>query len=288
MFNNIHFYNHYGNGDLFISTEFVKAMRDIIPAQNYYYAHAKNKRFFSDIPWLQWEPIIDNHKMRSYYEVIDNDLFINTWLGVTSKYVTPANSCTIENSFKMYSQMLRDLGLEKFKGGIINYVPQPDYKFYQEVGVDQFILEYGKDFIILDTVNVQSNQAINFDFTNIVDMLGKELPNYNFVTTTRFDTPLKNIIYSGDITRTTDGFDLYEISYLSRFTKLIIGRSSGPAVFCMTRENTIDVNKIFLSFTNREEAAHILETPAGSRVYWSNANKDADVYKIISEVIKRL
>lgn len=294
MYTNVHFFCHYGNGDIFISREFVKELINKIPAENYYYAHAKNKRILADIPKLQWEQITDKHVMRSYFRREANDLYINTWMGVTSKYVTPANSCSINNAFRMYNDMLRALGFEGLPNTSLYYIPQPEY--VSILGIDNFQLQGVRDFIsdtpnfvLIDNCFVQSNQAENFDFTPIIDELAGDYQNKIFVTTMQTDIIRDNVLFSGLLTKTDDGFDLNEISYLSQYTNVIIGRSSGPMVFCMTKNNCYDSHKIFLSFTYRPEAAHIVDqgikVPAG--ISWSNATKKDDVVNIIRNVLEK-
>jgi hypothetical protein len=289
-YRNVHFYNHYGAGDIFISREFVKEICNKIPAENYYYAHAKNKRILADMPFLQWEAITDKHVMRSYFRPAGEDLYINTWMGVTSKYVTPANSCSINNAYRMYNDILRALGYETLLQNSLGYIPQPIFGFgnFQLDGVIEFIGNI-KDFILIDNCFVQSNQAKNFDFTPIIDRLAGDFPDKAFVTTMQTDIIRDNVFFSGLITKTDDGFDLNEISFLSQFTNTIIGRSSGPMVFCMTKENCYNQNKLFLSFTYRPEAAHIVDQgiKIPAKTAWGDAKNEDDVVSIISNVIER-
>lgn len=288
MFDNLHFYNHYGNGDIFISKEFVREIKFHAHAANYYYAHAKNKRILGDLPLLEWEPITDNHQMRKYSYVLDNDFYCNTWMGVTSKYV-PTNSCTIYNAYRMYNDILWQAGLPRLLKAPLEYLPSIDYSCYQVKNVDKFV-QGVDEFILFDNCYVQSNQAKNFDFTPIIDDLSQTYSDKIFVTTMKVDLGRSNILHTADITKTDDGFDLNEISYLSKFTKLIIGRSSGPEVFCMTKDNCFDPNKTFLSFTYKREAAHIvdwnLQIPA-TRV-WSDAVEIDDVYRDICTIMERI
>lgn len=295
-FRNIHFYNHYGNGDIYISREFVRDICAKIPAENYYYAHAKNKRILADMPFLKWEPITDRHIMRSYYRVEGDELFVNTWLGVTSRYVTPANSCSIYNSYRMYNDMLRTLGIGLFQLPPIHYLPQQVFLLptgvpnFELAGVSSFVDGAKVPFILLDTCGVQSNQAQNFDFTPIVKTLVNKYDDKIFVTTTKFDLDNPNLWWAAEITNTSDGFDLNEISYLSLFTDLIIGRSSGPAVFCMNKANSFNYDKTFLSFTYNKYAAHIVDwdikIPA-SRI-WSDSTTTEKVTQDISSIIEKV
>jgi hypothetical protein len=303
MFDNIHFYCHYGNGDIFIAREFVKKLCELIPADNFYFAHAKNKRILADMPFLKWEPITDKHVMRSYIRPIGKELYVNTWLGVTSKYVTKANSCSINNAFRMFNDFSKSLGFDPLPGTSLDYLPQPLYtqrhsdgQYYKDFEYDSFQLdgvrEFVKDnpdFIIIDNCFVQSNQAENFDFSPVIENVASDHSELLFVVTNRLKTNVPNIIYTGDITKVDDGFDLNEISYLSTFTDYIIGRSSGPMVFCMTRDNCYNPKKHFLSFTYRSEASHIIDQgiKMPCEIGWSDSTKAKDVEYIINDFLER-
>jgi hypothetical protein len=103
----------------------------------------------------------------------------------------------------------------------------------------------------------------------------------------KVDAP--NYITTGEITKSKDGFDLNEISYLSRFADLFIGRSSGAQIFTMTRENCMNANKAFLSFTYRVESAHIVwELPKiNARIYWTSITDTDRVFSAVCEVMSK-
>jgi len=283
---NVFHFCHYGAGDIFISREFVKEFISKIPV-NHYYSHGKNYRILADLQ-IHFTPITDKHRMRSYYYIDGQDLYINHWMGVTSRYVTPANSCSIENAYRMYNDYLKELGLSPLEKSVVDYLPQPDYNYFETNGVRRFLDNIILPFVIIDNCLVQSNQAENFDFTPVIDKLCDDLPDYKFVVTSKISLEKRNLFYTGDITQTSDGFDLNEISYLSKFTKVIIGRSSGPMVFCMTKDNCLDPSKNFLSFTYKPQAAHIVNQKenAIANILWSPYVDNFRVYSAIREVIE--
>ena len=126
--NRVTFYCHYGNGDLFESREFVRDIRNLIPADAYFYAHGKPERMFEDIPWLQFTKVDSKMNMHSPSTIIDNCLYINTWIGRDSKYVLPQIGCVIENSYKMFNDILRPYGV-KLSKDVYEYIPEID-NFY--------------------------------------------------------------------------------------------------------------------------------------------------------------
>ena len=288
--NNLIFYCHYGNGDLFISREFVKDIMNLIPASHYYYAHAKNPRMFADIPALHYTKILDSYQMRSRCAKIGSDILINTWLGVDSTFVTNANSCSILNAYKMFNLILHNLGYPYLTDSLDTYLPTIDYDYFDVEPVNKFLKSIASPLVLITNCNAQSGQAENFDMTNVIQKLCDTNKNIIFMVTDPINVNASNYITTGEITNSRDGFDLNEISYLSKFTNLLVGRSSGAQIFTMTRENCMDASKTFLSFTYRIESAHIVwEAPKiNAKVFWSNATNDKDVYNIIHRVVNEV
>jgi len=284
---NVVFYNHYGNGDLFISREFIRDIMSIIPADNYYYAHAKNPRMFADIPKLQHTKITDNCIMRSRCGLSGSDIYINTWLGVDSTFVTRANSCSILNAYKMFSLILATLGYKPLSKPLDAYLPSVDYTAFDITPVDEFLKSVTSKLVLVANCNAQSGQAENFDMTSVIQRLCDNYHNTIFMVTDPVKVDAPNYITTGEITKSKDGFDLNEISYLSRFADLFIGRSSGAQIFTMTRDNYMNPDKTFLSFTKMVESAHIVwQAPViKAKVYWSNATNETDVYNYTCKVI---
>ena len=288
MVDNLIFYSHYGNGDLFLSREFVKEIMTIIPAGNYYYAHAKNPRMFADIPNLKHTKILDSYKMRSRCAKVGNDILINTWLGTDSTFVTPANSCSILNSYKMYNLILDTLGVPQLSQPLENYIPTIDYNYFDIEPVKEFLKNNSSELVLIANCQAQSAQAENFDMTNIIQRLCDTYKDIVFIATDPVNVKAPNYITTGEITKSKDGFDLNELSYLSKFMNLFIGRSSGAQIFAMTKENCMDARKSFLSFTYRIESAHIIweEPKIKARICWSDATEVGTVYSTICTVLE--
>jgi len=290
MLKEVQFYNEYGNGDIFISREFVREMMTIIPAKKYGYAHGKNPRILADIPDLNYIPFTEKHLRRSLARIEDEIAYINCWLGASNdgRYVTPANSCSIDNSFRMYNDILCDLGFPLLSQPLEAYIPRIDYSFFDTATVDKFV-EDNKDkrMVLLTNCLVQSNQAENFDFTTVIERLCRTYLNILFIISDPIGVTLDNLVTTKEVTQSKDGFDLNELSYFSLFVNLLIGRSSGPQIFSMVSENCMNPNKAFLSFTYRPESAHIVNRipPIRAKIFWSNSTDDSEVYAVICKVL---
>lgn len=294
MFDSLSFYNHYGNGDLFLSREFVKEIMGVIPARKYFYATGKNHRMFADIPELEPVTILpaDEHDlkypMRSRCRIVDNDVFINTWLGVDSKYVTPANTCCITGYFSNFNLILSQLGFPPLSKSYEEYLPSVDYDYFDTKSVDVFLKGNFGNMVLIDNCETHSCQAENFDTTPIIQRLCDTFKKTIFVVSQPKNIIAPNYITTDKITNTKDGFDLNELSYLSKHIDLLVGRSSGCYIFSMTRENCMNSSKTFLSFTYKQEGAHIVwkEPKMAAKLCWSNATQDEDVYRIICQVME--
>lgn len=288
MYSSVTFYNHYGNGDLFNSRGFLKALAEKFPTNNYYYAHAKPKPFFFDLDWIKEvniEPWISD---RQPYYIRDNNLYINTWIGRESRFVLPGIGCTIDNYLKMFNELSIKLTGTELDKQIENYFPSLDYsKLDVEYTkrIEEFVSNH-EDFILISDGDVQSNQAYNFDFAPVISELGK-LTTSAIVSTNA--TQSGAVIKSANQIIQKPGFNLNEISYLSTFCRYIIGRSSGPFAMAQVEENITRSDTTFLSFCYTGEGSSFYSTTKSpsikAKFLWSPAIKTSDVVK---EIIKSL
>lgn len=282
------FYNHFGNGDIFESREFVKEYMEKIPADNYYYAHGKNPRILADMPELQFTEVTDVMKAIHAAVITDDILYINTWIGRDGRYVLPGIGCVVENLYHMHNAILEGLGFEPLQKDMFDYVPSIDYSYYDTSTIDAFCKEHPDRKVLISNGPVHSNQANNFDFTPIIEMIAMTFPEITFIITSPADVQKDNIFFTSDIIRTDDGFDLNEISYLSLFCDTHIGRNSGPHVFAQVRENWLDETKASLSFTYQKVASHfIYGLSVEMQKYWSPCTDALEVHDVMSRVIQR-
>jgi len=282
------FYNHFGNGDIFESREFVKEYMEKIPADNYYYAHGKNPRILADIPQLQFTEVTDVMQPMHAAVITDDVLYINTWIGRDGKYVLPGIGCVVESLYYMHNEILESLGFERLEKEMIEYVPDIDYSYYNTEDIDKFCNGNDKRKVLISNGPVQSNQAMNFDFTEPIVMLAQTFPDILFLVTSPVFIELDNVIFTNNLIQTEDGFDLNEISYLSLFCDTHIGRNSGPHLFAQVRENWLDPNKVTLSFTYQKMASHfVYRLPTAMEKRWSDATNDFEVYYAMAQTVRR-
>jgi hypothetical protein len=297
MLNDICFYSHFGNGDLFNSREIIKWIIREHSEYNYYYAHAKDHRIFCDIPELVHSPIHPFMRGDKAFIVGGcNDLYINTWIGRDSNYVLQGIGCTLHK----YIQMFNDVFIQLNKEGInFKHLPQASKIFLPKVKFST-IENYGRIRYIMDTLvskytyivllctgDVWSNQAENFDMKFVAKYLAKKFPNLLFLTTTYIKSDFENLLWTENITKLNS--DLIQISYISTFCKIIVGRSSGPYVFTQVEENLDDPSKTFISFTKHINASQLApDVITRSNKIWSPDSSPRGVALRIEQEIKNI
>lgn len=286
MYDSLVFYNSFGAGDLFESREFIKEIMSTVEASEYFYCHSKNSRMFSDIPNLKYNSIDGRMSASVPFSVIDNRLFINTWIGHNSKYVLSQVGCVIDKNYEMFNDTLRKLSLPLLSKPFIEYLPTVDFSYFNTKSIDKFFSrnKYKKSVLVCNgTVN--SNQADNFDMSIPIKVVAAENKDTLFLTTQEITTSIENIVPCHTITNSEDGFDLNEISYLAGYVDVIVGRKSGPFVFAHTKDVWYS-NKKSLSFTYAKHSSHFVQSDdLPLKKYWSPCTKAQEVIEEIGKVI---
>lgn len=264
------FFNHFHNGDLLATKEFVREFMQNISAE-YFYAHNKHPKNLADLPNLTQTNI--PHFLPNTVKVAWNDdvIFINTWIGAywndeNSPYNIKLNVDDILSegiTWKTYSKIFQyiievvkaHLGVKyELRSPLESYAHKIDYSLFDCTNIDNFISTVNKeDLVLVSNGYVESNQSIlNNDMSSWMVRIAEEFPNKKLICTRKFNISSRNILFAEDIIQDKSGHDMNEISYLSTFVHKIIGRNSGPFLFTNTYDNLQTKNKIFLSLGNVE------------------------------------
>lgn len=287
MFDKIIFYNSFGAGDIYESREFVKEWMKLIPDKKYYYAHRKNPKIIRDITEIESievTPTMDS--MRESFE-LDNCLYVNTWIGRDGQYVLPGIGCTVGQTFRMHNYIIRQFGVE-LSQNIREYIPKIDYTFYPDTSkVDLFFKESTYlENVFIDNGLCQSMQAENFPFDGIITQLATKKADYLFIVTHDIPDSPTNVISSSDIIKSSDGFDLTEIAYLSRYCKYLVGRNSGPHVHTQNYENCHDSSKRLVSITHEfSGSSFVVNTRIDMKKIWLPYTGTETLLKELEEII---
>lgn len=290
MIENLVFYNHWQNGDIHVSREFVKLIVKSIKANNYLYLTHKSPELLKDIPEIKVE--------NTGIEYLDNDspfmwnlhtrtLCLNTWYGVSPNFKNTA-SCTIDTLFALFSSHVKKtLNVTLNPTKIKEFVPSVNYEYFNTSSIDDYIENNQRKKVLVCNGAVVSKQAKNFSFNNVITKIASEFQNVDFIMTEKFHCSADNIKFTDSIIQKS-GNDLNEISYLSTFCDLVVGRSSGPYIYAMVKENLFNSNKTFLCFSDDEEIAYWSNDREmfDCKTVWSNDYSEDNIIAKIAEQIK--
>jgi hypothetical protein len=246
------FFNHYHNGDLFNGKEFIKEIISNIPTK-YYYAHSNHPIVLSD---LNVEHVSSFDISHSVKVLDDGDvIWVNTWIGAYFDKNKPYyGECSLRFLYQMYGEIYQELNkifdLNLQLSNIINYFPSINYSKFDCKNIDKFVLKNPQRKVLFSNGPGMSAQCTyNGNMSPVIETLANDIPNIIFIATEKFETELKNIKFTNDIIQ-SNHCDLNEISYLSTFCDLIVGKNSGPFNFAVTRQNLKDTSKTFYAFNN--------------------------------------
>jgi hypothetical protein len=263
------FFNHYHRGDLFTHKEFIRHLKQQLYGidfvfQYLHFNHPKVNKDL-DIP-LIGNPSNLNHKDK-FIPRGSNTLLVNTWIGVwgdTQGYMGVNLDSLLMSWGHIYEHINEYFGTKlSINTEKEYYIPSLDTSFFNIKSIDNFIQQNkGKKVLVCNGIPM-SNQSFAGDMSEILIPTADKYKDITFICTKKFSTDKNNILFTDDIIQDSDlhdfnapwhdrqqnNCDLNEISYLSTFCDVIIGKNSGPFVFCETKENFMNPNKTFISFT---------------------------------------
>lgn len=280
MLDTLNFFNGTHNGDIHFSREFIKHFMAIIPAKRYVSYHPYSHKLIMDIPNLEHKAFgelpfqtalkMTSEEFRSIKHTVrpkrlltinrnrlqglkfmGSNLFINTALlaglltqdgNVGCGRILKKRSF-IDNNYNKFSHVLSLLKIQTPLKAKIEYVPTINYDVYEIEKIKDFVDSHKGPKVLVCNGDVRSSQIHNFSFNPYIE----EIKKTSTVITTQ-KTGVSNVYYTGDIIQAKNG-DLNEISYLSKFCDIIIGRGSGPFCYCETKENYFNERKRMISIT---------------------------------------
>jgi len=288
----IYFYNTFHNGDVHYSRTFVRDIMTKIGnldyrnylggyisgsdyVNDYCYLHNNNPQILKDFPTLKhdnsfsqfdnWQ-LVSKYPISYYDQIIYNNdnLYINTWVGqqnwITRNGVDRNRNdryCSLYSHYELYEDIFYKLGIPIEK--IDYYLPVIDFNLIEKDNIDNFISKSNFDLKILIVNNFPLTMRIQIDMNHVADYLSDKYPNILFILTKKSEIIKDNIAYTNDIIKLD--CDLNEISYLSTFCDIIVGRPSGPFTFCVIKDNFIK-NKTFITISDNTYDRFYFESEA--------------------------
>jgi hypothetical protein len=280
----INVYNHFHNGDIFYSRMLINGL---IKKFNINFYHNLTSPLLSDIDGLTEIVGIPPN-----FNVHTNDLEnknVNSWVGQQNMVFVnrPIPGCSFENYFELVKLILKNYEIE-IELDEEFYLPTINKdKIFGNDDITMFMenlkLSYNK-IILLCNGNVNSNQSVNVDLTNLIIRLSNNHHDKVFLVTQDILTNATNIINTSSITKIKP--DLLQISLISNFCDIIVGRASGPYCFTHTKENLLNPNKTYISFTkNVNEGVWYKNTKSIQK--WSPDFNIENMYSLINNELNK-
>lgn len=276
---NITFVNEWHCGDVHMSRNYVKDLMNIMGSDHTYtFYHPNDISLLSDIPQLQSTNTIP----------VNSDMYINTWIGQYIHSGIPFEGCNYISYYGVMKKLYENLGLLNHLKPMIEYVPSIEYSYFKISNIDNYFELNKNKHILICNNDVMSGQAPNFSMNFLIDALAVEYPNYTFICTnpsTSIDK-YSNVIYANDIINVDIKSNLNEISYLSTKCQSIIGRSSGPYSFSLTKENIL--NKKFICFCNKKADNWYHSFDDCQYPIWSNNYSENNILNVVKSVLGKI
>jgi hypothetical protein len=260
------FFNHYHRGDLLTHKEFIRQLQNELPDFTFEYMHFNHPKLTRDlnIP-LVGAP--ENLDAKTPFYQDEGVLYINTWIGCFWDIFCEHGGINMNSLWHQWDKILNtinghfdtEIALRTDKE---TYLPKINFTKFDVSSIDAYLKENTNKKILICNGPPKSGQSFSDNMQDFINLAAEEYPNIDFICTTKFDTTLDNVVFTDNIIvdnevedkrapwedREINNCDLQEISYLSEHCDAIVGKNSGPFVFCETYNNYMDPNKKFLSY----------------------------------------
>jgi hypothetical protein len=237
------FFNHFHNGDVFLSKEFVRYFTVVRPDWKFIYSHGNPSNLILDVEDVEYRPAI--YFALPYLSGITEEngvTFVNTWVGAMN-HAFLGKGCTIQAVYDMFTHYTKEL-LGEGLPPIEDFVPRVDYSQYKIHKAREFFKSIHPDpdivaEIFISNGDVQSQQADNFNMNNLISDLADQHNDCRFFLSNIMGDRIQkeNILYTQDIIGSEGKSDLNENGFASLHCDIIIGRSSGSFTFSLTKRH---------------------------------------------------
>jgi len=260
------FFNHYHRGDLLTHKEFIRQLQNEMPDFTFEYMHFNHPKLTRDLNI----PVIgapENLDAKTPFYQDDGVLYINTWIGCFWDIFCEHGGINMNSLWHQWDKILdtinghfnTEIALRADKE---SYLPKIDFTKFDVSSIDEFLKTHTNKKILICNGPPKSGQSFADNMQDFINLAAEESPNIDFICTTKFVTTLNNVLFTDNIIvdneiedkrapwedREINNCDLQEISYLSEHCDAIVGKNSGPFVFCETYNNYMNPNKKFLSY----------------------------------------
>ena len=270
MYKNIVFYNHFHNGDIHVSREFVRRLSEAFkyrfPDVNVSYSHKNNPNCIADIPDLGYNIIPLNWHEHEGVFVRGDTMFINTWYAQRRFHYMNTYGITFDCLYVMFDEVCKNyfnFTLSEIEPDPTKWFPKIDFSKYQIDQARNFLENRPGMKVLIANGAALSGQADNFPLLPIVVSLASKHQDKLFILTNHEphfnQAQFSNIMYSSSIIG-KNGFDLNENGFVSTYCDVIVGRASGAYTFSYIQENLFGKPKKHVCLSNM--------IPAKENTFW--------------------
>jgi len=277
------FFNTFHNGDIHVSREFIKDIRNKVNNDlEYHHNNGPKLTLDIDVAYKRLDFNLYNYDNTKIIYEVNDIIYVNTWYNPNlPNFKYGCTLITLYENFKIVYQYL-GIPIEPMN----YYIPSFDFSKFNVSNIDQFVLNNKQIKIYISNGGVQSGQSVNFDFNPIINDLSSRFPQHLFIISNGYGIIRDNVIYSSDIIK-SDNNDLCENSYLMSFCDIIIGRCSGTFSFGLTKDNLIsDSKQIWVGICNINPNFGIEEfLNPNKKIYWINKYNINELTNDINNII---
>lgn len=292
MIKKVIFFNLLHNGDLHVSRSFVKFIAGELINRNIEveYQHKNTKIVLKDlgIPIKSVSEYVNNNNITHKNGDV---LYINTWYN-SDKDIFKKYGVSFDCLYYYFSKICQQyFDLDISKKDIWTLFPEIDYSKYNIKNIDNYInnLEKYKKKIFISNGRVLSGQCINFDWSEVINLLSAKYSDYIFFIS-NYDKNIsnrQNIVFTKDIIKSREVCDLNENGYLSTKCDIMIGRYSGAYTFSMTATNyQRDMKYLVFCRYCMPTWFKKLDLKYKAKIFHSEETKAIKVFKEIDKVIQ--
>jgi hypothetical protein len=294
------FFNHFHNGDLVANREFLRWAANAWP-DRCYYTHVNNIKVLSDLPIAHVNMPQDLKGFKQEYHKIfqiEDTIYVNTWIGcymawaslddvIVTDPITGLNWIVYHKMWKYIVDKLNSILQTSvvLPSHVPDFINNPPVDFYTNQQFLESKIDCNKTSILVSNGQALSGQSFqNHNMESWFAPLVSEFSQVQWIFTHATSMQRENVFYTNDIFNNC-GCDLNEIAELSRYCKIILGRNSGPFLFCNTKDNMFNTHKTFIA-TGRVRGDCF---PAGLTLncdyYWLCDQDDQKTHTLIHEII---
>lgn len=280
------FYNHWHNGDVFSGRGYIRHIMNQYPGFDYRFAVNTHPKVLADLraPVMHVNQLPPEVTYQQQGLIMADHVFVNTWVGVYLHQVFPAgehaNWCSLNHMWRLIAEQLnKNLHINiNISNDPLMGVPDPDWSVYNTQAADHFVNKHeGKFLILCCNGDVRSRQSNWQSMQHVIEPLATQHADHLWICTQKFRTQHNNIMFTDDIFGLDN--DINEIAYLSTKCDMIIGKNSGPYMFCHVSTNIQNPHKIFLSLSHRPTDSYAYGVQGVGCHYYHSLTEHHDVFQ---------